>query len=334
MNKIVAYARLLRLPGLGGLAIPPIIGAITVGVTDLYHLSLLFIIGACASIYGFILNDFADVELDRLVKELSGKPIVSGDISKKTAVFICLLCVLIAFLITIVMWQNQRIDSYKITAVVCIVLAGILGSIYNIYGKKIIASDFFVAISMGFVFLFGALSFGAPTPITWIVFILTFNQLLHMNAVENGIKDADHDHLMNVKNIALTLGVKAEGTTLTIPRSMQIFALSIRLFSAILFFTPFFVFKYPYEPWHLIVLALGILLVLFFSIKLLTLKTFDRNQIRRYIGMQSFLRYSLVPIMLIPIIGNLPAFILILFPILWYIILTPLLGEKPFQPRM
>ncbi|MEM4258508.1 MAG: UbiA prenyltransferase family protein [Candidatus Thermoplasmatota archaeon] len=334
MNKIVAYARLLRIPGLGGLAIPPIIGAVTVGVTDIYQLVLLFIIGACAAIYGFILNDFADIELDRLVKELSGKPLVSGDISRKNAIFICFLCVLFAFLSMILLWNGKIIDTYKTAAAICMVLAGILGSIYDIYGKRFIASDLLVALSMGLVFLFGALSFGAPTPITWIVFILTFENLLYMNAIENGIKDADHDHLMKVQNIALTLGVKVDGTNLIIPRSFQIFALSIRLFSAILFFAPFFMFHYPYAIWHLVLLTIGLLLVFIFSIKLLSLKIFNRDHIRKYIGIQSFIRYSLVPIMIMPLIGDLQGIILIIFPILWYILLTLVFGEKLFKPRM
>ena len=62
MNKIVAYTRLLRIPGIGGLAIPPVIGAISVGHYNFFDLVILFIIGALAALYGFILNDFADVE--------------------------------------------------------------------------------------------------------------------------------------------------------------------------------------------------------------------------------------------------------------------------------
>jgi hypothetical protein len=34
MNKITAYARLLRILGLGALEIPPVIGALTVGVMN------------------------------------------------------------------------------------------------------------------------------------------------------------------------------------------------------------------------------------------------------------------------------------------------------------
>jgi 4-hydroxybenzoate polyprenyltransferase len=340
MNKITAYARLLRIPGLGALGIPPVIGAMTVGMMDPYNLIILFFIGAVSATYGFILNDYADIELDRLIPELKGKPLVDGTIQPKSAVFICFFLALLAFFFLFLLWYGQTVDTYKFLAMICIFLAGILGSIYDLYGKRFPGSDALVAISMSFLFLLGALSFGTPTIITWIIFILTFNQALHMNAVEGGIKDADHDFMMGVKNIALGSGVKVDGEKLFIPTSFKVFGMGIRLTSAVLLFVPFVFFRdrlIYYEPWQPVImgiLAFATFIVLFFSVKLISLKKFDRDAIRKYIGIQSFLRYSLVPIMLIPIVGILPSIILIFFPIIWYIIFAPLLGEKLFRPRM
>ena len=334
MNKIIAYAKLLRIPGLGGLAIPPVIGAITVGVLDFYNLLILFVIGSFAVIYGFILNDYADVELDKLVKELRRKPLVSGAVSRKNAIAICVFCMLFSFLFIFILWRGETFDNYKFVALLCIFTAGVLGSIYNLYGKKIVGSDFLVAISMAFVFLFGAFSFGVPTVLTWVIFLLTFNQTLHMNAVEGGIKDADHDYIMGVKNIALSSGVKVDGDSVFIPIPFKAFGMGIRLFSAALLFVPFVFYGYDYHIWQIIILALAILGVLYFSVKLLSIKTFERNTIRKYIALQSFLRYSLVPIMLISFIGIVYSVVLIIFPIVWYLIFAPLLGEKLFRPRM
>lgn len=334
MNRLIAYAKLLRVPGIGGLAIPPVIAALTVGVSDFCDLLILFIIGAFAGIYGFILNDYADVELDKLVKELRSKPLVSGDISRKNAVGICVFLILLSFLFIFILWRGEVFDEYKFAAVISIFLAGTLGSIYDLYGKKIIGADFFVAISMGFVFLFGAFSVGIPTLLTWIIFLLTFNQTLHMNAVEGGIKDSDHDFIRGVNNIALSSGVKVDGNKIFIPGHFKAFGMGIRLFSAFLLFTPFVFFGYEYYLWQIIILALTTLGMIYFSIKLISIKKFERDAIRKYIGLQSFLRYSLVPIMLISTIGILYSVILIIFPILWYIIFTSLIGEKLFKPRM
>jgi len=334
MNKLIAYAKLLRVPGIGGLATPPIIAAFTVGVNDLFSLLILFIIGAFAGIYGFILNDYADVELDRLVKELHSKPLVSGDISRKNAVAICVFLILFSFLFIFILWRGETIDVYKFVAVICIFLAGILGSIYDLFGKKILGSDFLVAISMGFVFLFGAYSFGEPTTLTWIIFLLTFNQTLHMNSVEGGIKDSDHDFIRGVNNIALRSGVKVKGDNILIPGKFKSFGMGIRLFSTILLFCPFIFFGYDYSILQIIILGLATFGMLYFSLKLISIKKFDRDTIRKYIGLQSFLRYSLVPIMLVSFIGILYSVILIVLPILWYIVFTPIVGEKLFKPRM
>jgi 4-hydroxybenzoate polyprenyltransferase len=334
MSKIAAYAKLLRVPGIGALGIIPVIAALTMGIHDIYPLSLIFIIGAFASIFGFLINDYVDIELDGFVDELRKKPLVSGEVSKKNALLIAFYLAFTTFFFIALLWFNQPIDSYKFSALICIILAGILGTFYDVYGKQVVGSDFFVAISVALIFLFGALSFGQPTVIIWIIFILTFENILYMNVVQNGIKDADHDYKLGVKNIALTLGVKVQEDSIIIPHSFQAFGFGLRLFSAVLFFVPFVIFGYEYYLWQLILLAVLIVVYLFLDTKLLMLKTFDRSQIRKLIGIQSFLRYSLVPVMLFSIVGILPSVLLILIPIVWYILFTPSLGEKLFKPRM
>ena len=77
-NLISDYARLLRLPGLGGLATPAIFGAISAGIIELPLLAIIFLIGIFTVIYGFVLNDYADVEIDKLTSELYDRPLGQG----------------------------------------------------------------------------------------------------------------------------------------------------------------------------------------------------------------------------------------------------------------
>jgi 4-hydroxybenzoate polyprenyltransferase len=335
MLKVNHYTRLLRFPGLGGLAIPPVIGAITVNQNlDFINLLILFIIGSLSSIYGFVLNDYADIEIDKLSKDLHSRPLVNGSISPKTAIGICFFSLIFAFLLIFILFYGKTINNFRFASVIIIILASILGSIYNFYGKKIAGSDLIVSLSVSFVFLFGALSVGYPNILTWIIFILTFNNLLHMNAVEGGIKDSDHDYKFKVKNFALLFGVKFDKNNIFIPFKFKVFSISIRIFSAFLLLIPFLFYSIDYFLWQIIFLIFIISGVLYFSIKLLSIKIFDRNIIRKYISIQSFLRYSLVPIMLISTIGMLYSLILIIFPIIWYILFTPLLGERLLRPKM
>lgn len=335
MGRIADYLVLLRFPGLGGLAIPPVIAAVSVGIFDPLTLVLLFLLGSYSSIFGFVLNDFIDVEVDKKSKELKDRPLVSGAISKQAALWICFTMIMLTFLTFFILFYGEVVTFYRLLSVFCILIAWILGSIYDVYGKKIFASDILVALSVAFIFLIGAFALNKePTLFTWVIFILTFNNLFHMNAIEGGIKDADHDVYMNVNNIALRSGVTVKQEKLFIPLSFKILGLGVRLSSIILLFLPFIMFQQPYYVWQLILLGLSSLGVLFFSIRLLSLKQFNRNKIRKFISIQSFLRYSLVPLMLLSIIGIIPAVILIVLPIIWYIVFTPLTGVKLFQPRM
>jgi len=332
MEKFHAYSKLLRLPGLGGLAIPPVFGAISVGIYNFSHLFLLFLIGCFTAIFGFVLNDYADVELDSLVKELRGKPLVSGAVSKKNAILIVMVSVILTFFTVAILWRGKTIDELKFSGITCLTIAGLLGTVYNLYGKKIIASDLMVALSMSFLFLFGALSFSKPNLLTWIIFILTFNQTLHMNAVEGGIKDVDHDFVMGVKNLALYSGVRVNNGNIFIPWHFKLFGVLIRVSSAILIFIPF-IYGLDYEVWQIAILILLIFGVIYLEIKLLEMKKFDRNEIRKLISSAAFLRYSIVPFMLVSKIGAISIFLAV-FPILWYIAFAPLAGIKLFQPEM
>ncbi len=334
MRKISAYATLFRIPGLGGLAIPPVIAALTVGIFDFYQLAMLFLIGVFSVIYGFILNDYVDMNVDRLSKELKDRPLVSGKIQPSAVIWICFSCIILTFLCFFILFYNKTITHFRFFSVLCIIIAWFFGSVYNQYGKKIVGSDFFVALSVAFVFLCGAYAYGFPNLYTWIIFVLTFNHLLHMNAVEGGIKDADHDYIMGVKNIASKMGVKVIEKKLIIPASFKAFSLGIRLFSIFLLFLPFVFFDEQYAIWQIVILAIASLGVLSFTIMLLSLKVFDRNLIRKYISILSFLRFSLVPLMLIHLIGFIPSIILIMFPIVWYIVFTPLTSAKLFRPRL
>ena len=335
MRAIIAdYARLLRLPGLGGLSVAPVFGALSVGVTDIYLLILLFLLGACSAIYGFVLNDYIDVKVDKLSKELGNRPLVKGTISQHTAVFICIATFILAFVIIFGWFYTPNI-SFGI-ALGFILLSALLGTLYNIYGKRFVGSDILVALSEGFLVLTGAylvLPQGQLTIFTWIFALLTFNQLLYMNAIMGGLKDADHDYLMNVKNFALSSGVHVtKENTLVVPTVFRVSGLFIRIISIILVFLPFTYFSQTSSPAHLIILLIFSIGVLVLSEKFLSQKTFDRSKLRKLITGQTFLRYSLIPLMLFYLIGFIPVVILIIFPFIWYILFTLLIHEHLFKP--
>lgn len=339
MSGLLAdYARLLRLPGLGGLSIAPVFGALSVGVFNFWQLSVLFLIGAFSAIFGFVLNDYVDVEVDKLSKELSVRPLVKGTISRKTALLICLFCVIGAFAAIFLVFYNSY-PSF-LFGFLCILLSAVFGSIYNFFGKRFVGADFVVALSEALLVLFGAymvVQEGSLSIYTWLIFLLTFNQLIYENAVSGGVKDADHDYKMNVKNIASVSGVHVTPENqLKIPLKFQIFGLGIRVFSACLVLIPAVWYSqiYRYDIWNIVVLILFVIGVFAASLKMLRMTKFNRNKLRKLITIQTFLRYSLVPVMLIPLIGGFSSLLLILFPFIWYIGFALILGEKLFRPGL
>ena len=336
------YASMFRITGLAGLSIGPVFGALSLVSTDITvdikTAGLLLLIGIFATIYGFIVNDIVDIEVDKLSKEPEKRPLVKGTISKATAIFMCAFFGIGGFVITFIFFYRNSPAFFM--GVLCLALAYILIFIYNVWGKKIIALDFFVALAEAFGVLFGALmisSTGSVNIFTWVIFILVFNQYLFGNAIVNGIKDADHDYLKDTRNIALASGVKvSKDRKIFIPWSFKTFGIGIRFFSGFIVFIPFLFFNEPYELWYMAFLILIVAVLMIMSIKLLNIKTFDSTDQKtvRFFGMQGVIRYALVPIILMPIIGIPYGFILIIFPILWYIIFTPFTGKKLFKHIM
>lgn len=256
MRKISAYAKLLRVLG----------------------------IGTFASVFGFLNNDSIDVELDRFADDFQKKPLVSGEAGKKNVSVISFFLAFSTFFFVALLWYNQTIDYYRFMALICIILAGFLGTIYDEFGKNIAGSNFLVAISVSLIFLFGALSFHQPNLITWIIFILTFENILYMKGVQNGIKDSEHDYKLGVKNIARSLERKVEENSIVISRSFQAFDFGMRLFSAVIFSFPFVLLGYRYSLWQIILLVLLIVTYFYFDIKLFSIKTFNskKNQTDQY----------------------------------------------------
>lgn len=339
-NLFFEYARLIRLPGLGGLSIAPIFGAISLMETgidiSLTILVILLIFGILKSIYGFVLNDYADLELDRLSDDISNRPLVRGAISKKTALGICYLTVAGMFVIIFLFFYRNHPAFYY--GLGCMILAFIFGTIYNLYGKRFMSSAFIAAAADALIVLVAAFVIspdGNLSIFTWVIFILIFTQFIFMTIVVGGIKDADHDYKMNVKNFALYSGVKvSKDKKIFIPMSFKAFGLGIRLLSAFIVFVPFIFFGVDYEMWQMILLAILVISVLVLTVKLLNIKTFEPTDKRivRLFGIQGVLRYSFIPVMLIPVIGLYYGLLLIIFPIVWLIIFMPLSGKKISSP--
>jgi len=324
----ISYSRLFRLSGLIGFSINPILGALSlvhIGVqVNLFTLFLLLLIGVFKTIHGSVMNDFFDIEVDKLSRNPNQRPLVSGDISKNTAVIIVLLTVIFTFIIFFGYFYRDQPSFYY--AFFCIILAAIVGNIYNKYGKRFIGSDFLVGFSEGIFVLIGAYLVspdGQLSIFTWVIFLLVFNQYLFMNMIIGGMKDSDHDYLIKVKNVAIKTGViLTKDKKIHLPINFIIIGLIIRFFSVFLVFIPFIFYNIFFELWEIAVLILVVSMVIILTFKLFSLKNFiQKKKVLGLFAFQGVLRYSFVPFLLMPIIGLTSTVSLILLPLIWYVII-------------
>ena len=335
--RIIDYLRLMRISGAIGMVFPPIFGAFSVNNHSLSVIAPLSLIGLLSGIYGFMLNDYIDVDIDKQCPELSQRALVKGIISKKAAMFIIISCFFSAYALLFIFFYSHNIYFY--TGLICLIIADILAGIYNIRGKKFIGSDFLLALGQSLYLLFGTFmaitTWSSINSLTWMLCILIFLQLLYNNAVVGGLKDAYHDNLMKVRNIALVSGVTiTKKKQIIVPTGFRVFGISLRVLSIGLIFVPLIFNTVAYTFPQIIALILLSCLLLYTCVLMLFITQFDRTKLRKLIMIQLFIWYTLIPIMLVSEIGWLYALLLLVVPTLWYILFSLIIGHKIFSPEI
>jgi 4-hydroxybenzoate polyprenyltransferase len=333
-EKLKDYAMLLTINLWGVFCLTGVFGALSTGNFNFISLFLLALLGVLATVFSNVFNDYMDIEVDSLSKELKEKPLVKGSIPKINALYISIFAVIASYIITIwAMFAGYFIIN--IYPLILITIALILGTIYNMYGKKFPGSDLLVATAGSLFCLFGAMVVSETISLLTVVLVLlVFVQFFYMNAFTGGLKDADHDYLLNIKNLSFRLGVKVIDKKVTIPILFKTIAMLLRTSSAVLLFIPFFFIEdFPYYIWQPVIIILMLFGIFYTTIKTLQLKIFERNEIRQLFSIQSFLRYVIVPFMLFKFVGYQIALFLIIFPFLWFVVFNRIMYKTTLKPK-
>lgn len=344
-NQALEYIRLFRLQTGAITAVAPIFGYvcfITINNIDLeiLNLILLFIIGIFMHIYIFVLNEYIDVDVDRLSTDLQEKPLVKGSVSMNGALAVIIVALVLAYILTLLLFL-------KFWAIIALTLAFVFGSIYDIYGKKFPGSDFVLALWIFWFCIFGASIVGIANPfelpaLIYIVAGLGFMQIVFNNAVEGGLKDVDHDHLGGAKTLATVLGAKVKRNKLLCSPQFKGFTWGLKIVHVGLLLTLFLIPDldfWSYETLYIraviIVLIVFLIAVVFYTTyKFLNIGKFDRSKLKRIFSIHEISTYFPVPIILIPLIGFYIAVGLLLLPLIWFILLNLILYGSPLEPRV
>jgi 4-hydroxybenzoate polyprenyltransferase len=343
-NQVLEYIRLFRLQTGAITAVAPIFGYFCLAAINdiefkIVDIFLLFIIGIFMHIFIFVLNEYIDVDIDRLSPDLTEKPLVKGSVSMKGAAAVIIISFVLTYILTIFFFL-------RFWAIITLTLSFVFGAIYDIYGKKFPGSDFVLALWIFWFCLFGASTLTSDNPfelptLIYIVAGLGFMQIIFNNAVEGGIKDVDHDHLGGAKTLATVMGVKVKRGKLSLSASFKGFTWGLKIVHIALFLTLFLMPDldlWGFEPFYksliIIFILLLIIAIFYTTYRFINIGKFDRSKLKRIFSIHEISTYFIVPIILIPLLGIIVAIGLLLLPLIWFIFLNLGLYGSPLEPRV
>jgi 4-hydroxybenzoate polyprenyltransferase len=328
IGAIREYLKLSRSFNAGLTGISPVMGAVSMGEGRLLPLFLLFLVGFFGHVYGFVLNDILDFKIDKLSAEIKDRPLISGTISIRNAWIFAIVSMIISLAIA----SFLSVRYYSFLAMPLIVASALSITAYDFISKKYPAMDIFVGAGIFLLVLYGAMSVGKPTELAWIVVVLGMIQVLFMQFIAGGLKDAENDYRAKANTLAIKMGVRVEGKKMFVPFSFKALAYSLQAIDIILIFVSMaFVFGLEKSVVQISVLSVLSVITVAISVKLLGMQKFDRNRVRKLIGLHYYTNFSLVPIMLTPV--NPWASLLIFVPFGAFVLSNITLHGTLLQPK-
>jgi 4-hydroxybenzoate polyprenyltransferase len=325
------WLRLSRLQAGAATSITCVFGAILLmprDRLDMIHLFILFVIGLLFHFYGFVLNEYSDIEVDRYSKALSEKPLIKGTIKRRHALVAALIAIFIAFALAVIAFQS-------VFAVLALGAAVVLGAVYDLYGKRFFGADIVLGASIFFFCIFGALTVSTHlTSAVYLAAFLFFIQLSFQTGVTGGMKDIPHDHLAGAKTSPVFLGCRVMGKKLVVTRAFVTYVVAYKIIHTIAVLVPFGIdlieLPEPYLP-QLTLLVILIVLMWLIAASAVTQKDFGRTRLMRKLGTHEIVTYPMVAILITGVIGIGSALFLVVFPIIWLAIFLYIIYGK-FMP--
>ncbi len=348
INMLREYLTLARIQTAAVMATAPIWGALAIYPQIGWGwLAALFVIGLSAHIYGFVLNEVVDVEVDAQAAALREKPLVRESIRRSRALVIALSQIPLMIFLGILFFGANGLSLTFLSLFI------LLASVYDLRGKRFpispILGDIVLGVSVGLLCLYGAavapLKFEgqlslAASPLAFVLAGLATLQVIFNNGVEGGIKDLDHDFICGACTTANWLGANLTGTNgLVIPWALKLYSLGSKGLLPLVLALALSLHWLPYRGWELaitIVALIGLNILIFATLVrfLPSQSVFDREKLKRLFSYHEILTYAAAPVLLWFYIGTGRASVLLLLPIIWFIGCNLVLYGKPLQPRV
>ena len=335
--------RLARVQTMALTALVPVIGAAVFyaasGEGAWGHwpdLLLLSMTGACLHVFGFVLNEWADVEVDRASGDLGGKPLVAGEVSRRGALAGALVAGALGYV-------PLAIVSPTMWPMLLYTASLALGGAYDVWGKRA-PLDAVLAGSLSALLLAGVAASGGFDPgdarHLWLLLLLIglqFMQNLFQNAIEGGIKDADHDAAAGARTFAAITGTRVEAGTYRPSNLFLRSAWSIKIgqYSFLLAMVSL-MFGRGYGAPELVAMVTLVVLALaamvWTSVSFLPEGPFDRPRLKRLFSAHEMATFVGTVAVLMPLLGWAFSVVLLVVPVAWFVGANVALYGRPLEP--
>ena len=153
---------------------------------------------------GMVINDFYDLEIDRINKP--NRPIPRGSVSLKQAKILFILTYGIGVAIAVL---HSFLFNLGFINIILAMFFGFIGWVYAKYGKKSgFPGNIIVSVSFSIGLIYGAVLNSLIIPSYIYFFFLTSFFLLISREVIKGCEDIEGDKKESVKTLAIKIGIK------------------------------------------------------------------------------------------------------------------------------
>ncbi|GAA0856205.1 4-hydroxybenzoate octaprenyltransferase [Aliiglaciecola litoralis] len=203
-SKLIAYFQLMRADKPIGiyLLLWPTLWALLIASqgTPPLHILAVFVAGVVIMrSAGCVINDYADRHVDGQVERTKNRPIVSGQVSEKEALFLFILLISLAFILVLVLNLETIILSFG-----ALVLATIypFAKRYTHLPQVVLGAAFSWSIPMAFMAINGSLHW-----LTWVLYAANLCWTIAYDT-QYAMVDRDDDIKIGVKSTAILFGEK------------------------------------------------------------------------------------------------------------------------------
>jgi len=321
------YLILIRPYGMIFLGLTPVFAAIANSQFNLFHLTVLFVIGLLIHIFGFCLNDYYDVDVDKKSKYVSKRPLVTGEISQKAVSILIVLSLSIALIFAVVF-------LFTFNSFVILLSSIFFMYLYNRFSKRFFGMEYILFIGIFLFGLFGALT--VSDSVSFLALLITLAhaiQWLFSVGISANLKDVEFDTKMGIRTTPTIFGVKVEKNKLKIPLLFYFYGFFIKFVHIAVLSIAFFAgydLMFAYDlPIPVFAFTIVALIVIYLTYEILSMYEFNRDKMLIYMGFQEGFSFTLIPVALASLFAEktlmvpllLLISILVIWPLSWFRIL-------------